>query len=59
MSSGIIEGIKEQITQAKSDLKDLAKMIDIAQKAGEDVTGLRAKYNNVEAKLKRWEKALA
>jgi len=59
MSDSIIESLRADIKVAEEQLLELDKMIQIAQKAGEDVTALKAKYMNVKSKIDRWKKALA
>jgi len=59
MSEEIIRGLKQEIETAEAQMAELLKMIEIAAKAGEDVTSLKAKYLNVKAKVDRWKKALS
>ena len=58
-SESIIAELRARITESERELVELGKLIDIMQKAGEDVSAVKAQFMNVKLRIDRYKKALA
>jgi hypothetical protein len=54
-----VDDLRNRVEELKAQLQNGESIIAVAKSAGEDVTPLIIKMNNLKLRLQKWEKALA